>query len=113
MKAATWYGKVRPIRTRIGDPRQCPLSSFRMTENRMIERRTDVRVRRFKAGTIVFNDAASVFDCTVRNISATGACLLVASPLTLPAEFELMIEGERRPCAVAWRRPDRVGVEYQ
>jgi hypothetical protein len=84
-----------------------------MTENRMIERRTDVRVRRFKAGTIVFNDAASVFDCTVRNMSATGACLLVTSPLTIPAEFELMIEGERRPCAVAWRRLDRVGVEYQ
>ncbi|HSV24193.1 MAG TPA: PilZ domain-containing protein [Xanthobacteraceae bacterium] len=79
----------------------------------MIERRTDLRVRRFKAGSIVFNEAASVFDCTVRNISDTGACLLVTSPLTVPAEFELMIEGERRPCAVAWRRPDRIGVKYQ
>jgi hypothetical protein len=79
----------------------------------MIERRADMRARRFKAGSIVFNDAASVFDCTVRNTSIGGACLLVTNPLTVPGDFELMTEGERRPCTVAWRRPDRLGVSYR
>ena len=79
----------------------------------MSERRTNERRRRLKAGTIVFNNATSVYSCTVRNVSKTGACLMVTSPLTVPAEFELMTEGERRPCTVAWRRPDRIGVKFQ
>jgi hypothetical protein len=79
----------------------------------MSERRTSGRLRQLKAGSIVFNGAQSVFSCTVRNISQTGACLLVASPLTVPAAFELMVDGARHPCAVAWRQPDRIGVRYK
>jgi hypothetical protein len=37
----------------------------------------------------------------------------VTSPLTVPAEFELMMEDDRRPCTVTWRRPDRIGVKFQ
>jgi hypothetical protein len=79
----------------------------------MIERRTTSRARQLKAGSIVFNGAKSVFSCTVRNISQAGACLMVTSPLTVPAAFELRVDGERRSCAVAWRQPDRIGVKYQ
>jgi hypothetical protein len=79
----------------------------------MDERRTSARARQLKAGSIVFNGAKSVFTCTVRNVSQAGACLLVTSPLTVPAAFDLMVDGARRPCAVAWRRPDRIGVKYQ
>jgi hypothetical protein len=79
----------------------------------MSERRNNERRRRLKSGTIVFNNATSVYSCTVRNVSKTGACLMVASPLTVPAEFELMTEGDRRPCTVTWRRPDRIGVKFQ
>ena len=32
-----------------------------------------------KAGRIVFNQRRSVLDCTVRNLSSTGACLDVPS----------------------------------
>jgi hypothetical protein len=79
----------------------------------MSERRTNERRRRLKSGTIVFNNASSVYSCMVRNVSKTGACLMVTSPLTVPAEFELMMEGDRRPCTVMWRRPDRIGVKFQ
>jgi hypothetical protein len=79
----------------------------------MNERRTSARTRQLKAGSIVFNSAQSTFSCTVRNVSAAGACLMVTSPLTVPAAFDLLVAGERKPCAIAWRLPDRVGVQYQ
>jgi hypothetical protein len=79
----------------------------------MTERRTSARLRQLKAGTIVFNGAKSVFSCTVRNVSQAGACLMVTSPLTVPAAFDLMVGSERKPCTIAWRAPDRIGVAYQ
>jgi hypothetical protein len=79
----------------------------------MNERRTATRARQLKAGSIIFNGAKSVFTCTVRNVSDVGACLLVVSPLTVPAAFDLLVDGVRRRCAVAWRSPDRIGVQYQ
>jgi hypothetical protein len=80
---------------------------------RMDERWTDPRQRMLKAGTIIYNNSSSVFDCTVRNLSKTGACLMVASPMGLPEEFDLMMEGARRHCIVSWRRADRIGVKFQ
>jgi hypothetical protein len=79
----------------------------------MSERRAAARQRLLKAGTIIYNNAGSVYDCTVRNVSKTGACLMVTSPLTVPAEFDLLMEGARRHCTVAWRRADRIGVKFQ
>ncbi len=79
----------------------------------MNERRTTARARQLKAGSIIFNGAKCVFTCTVRNVSNAGACLLVPSPLTVPAAFDLLVDGLRRRCAVAWRQPDRIGVQYQ
>ena len=79
----------------------------------MSERRIDLRQRTLKAGTIVYNNASSVFDCTVRNLSKTGACLMVANPRGVPEEFDLLMEGARHHCTVSWRRADRIGVKFQ
>ncbi len=79
----------------------------------MSERRTNDRARRLKAGKIFLNDGHSVFDCSVRNVSATGALLLVGNGYTLPGIFKLALEGDTRRCEVAWRRPDRIGVKFQ
>jgi hypothetical protein len=79
----------------------------------MSERRADPRQRMLKAGTIIYNNSSSVVDCTVRNLSKGGACLMVSSPMGLPEEFDLMMEGARRRCTVSWRRADRIGVKFQ
>jgi hypothetical protein len=44
-----------------------------------------------KAGRIVFNQRRSVLDCTVRNLSSTGACPDVPSTVGIPAvsQFEI------------------------
>lgn len=81
-----------------------------MTES---ERRTAARHRTLKAGKIVLHHGTSVIDCTVRNISATGAAISVVNSATIPAEFDLQFDGETRPCTVAWRRLERMGVKFK
>jgi hypothetical protein len=80
-----------------------------MTET---ERRHAQRHRTFKAGKIVLCHRASVIDCTIRNLSPEGAAIAVDGAATLPAEFDLEFDGERRHCTVAWRRLDRLGVKF-
>ena len=76
----------------------------------MDEHRIATRHRVLKAGTIEFGGGA--IDCTVRNLSATGAALDVASPLGIPAQFTLVTDGHRRPCHVVWRKEKRIGVTF-
>lgn len=76
----------------------------------------DVRIatrrRVLKGGSITFGGGA--IDCSVRNLSETGAALEVASPVGLPETFVLVVEMEqtRRPCRVVWRKATRVGVHF-
>jgi hypothetical protein len=81
----------------------------------MAERRTDERRRVVKAGKIVWNKGSSVLDCTVRNVSKTGAMLEVLNGLTVPEEFELRWNNnvERQRCIVVWRKLDRVSVKFE
>jgi PilZ domain len=79
----------------------------------MEERRASPRARRLKAGKIVLNDGRSVFECSVRNVSATGACLLVGNGFLIPGDFKLTLDGDTRRCDVVWRRPDRMGVSFR
>jgi hypothetical protein len=79
----------------------------------MDERRASPRARRLKAGKIVLNDGRSVFECSVRNVSATGACLLVGNGFLIPGDFKLTLDGDTRRCDVVWRRPDRMGVSFR
>jgi hypothetical protein len=51
----------------------------------MDDRRSEPRLRAFKAGMIEFGGTG--IDCTVRNISATGAALEVASPVGIPSRL--------------------------
>ena len=78
------------------------------------DRRRSLRHRTFKAGTIAFYRAGG-FDCRVRNISAAGACLEVASQIGIPDDFVLVVESDhvKQPCHVIWRTATRLGVEFR
>ncbi len=79
----------------------------------MSEKRSKPRLRTLKGGSIIFGLAAAI-DCTVRNMSETGACLEVQSPLGIPDDFTLLIKPEfvKRACHVAWRSSQRIGVRF-
>jgi hypothetical protein len=70
------------------------------------------RHRVLKAGSIEFN--GGVIDCTIRNLSDTGAALEFANAIGPPDSFWLTISGDHAPrhCRVAWRRDRRIGVAF-
>ena len=76
------------------------------------EKRIAPRRRVLKAGSINFDGAA--IRCTIRNLSATGAALDVATPLSFPDCFKLVLDGESldQPCHVVWRKGRRIGVAF-
>jgi hypothetical protein len=76
------------------------------------EHRTAQRRRLLKSGKISFGGGA--IDCTVRNLSETGAALEVSSPVGIPGLFTLVIEPDHIhvPCRVVWRKETRIGVHF-
>jgi len=78
-----------------------------------IERRAAPRHRVFKHGTLAFHDGSSV-ECTVRNISTSGARVDAALPIGLPSAFTLVIEKDHfvRPCHAVWNHDHQVGIAF-
>ena len=74
------------------------------------EHRIAPRHRVLKGGHIQFGGGS--IDCTVRNLSNTGAALDVTSPLGIPAEFTLVTDDGQRACRVIWRKEKRIGVAF-
>ena len=80
----------------------------------MTERRTNDRQRVLKAAKIVWNKGSSVLDCTMRNISKSGAMVEVVNTLSVPDEFELRWDdnAQRQQCIVVWRKLSRLSVKF-
>ena len=78
----------------------------------MGNKRAMPRRRILKAGSIVFGGGA--IDCTVRNISASGAALEVVSPLFIPDRFKLVVPTDNlnQSCHIVWRAERRIGVAF-
>lgn len=79
----------------------------------MDERRNSQRHRTLKAGKIIYNRGLFAVDCTVKNISDSGACLL-AQTVALPDKFDLSIPVDHfeQTCLVKWKTADKIGVEF-
>ena len=76
------------------------------------EHRISPRQRVLKGGTIAFGGAG--ISCTIRNLSETGACLEVTSPVGIPECFTLVIDADRssRSCQIVWRKEKRIGITF-
>jgi hypothetical protein len=79
-----------------------------------MERRRQQRARTLKSARILFNQRRSVIDCTVRNLSPTGACLNVASAIGIPERFDVMFDADQsvRSCRMVWHKEKQVGIEF-
>lgn len=77
-------------------------------------RRVAPRHRVLKDGKIVLLNNWSVVDCTVRDISDSGARLVCRDQAAVPQDFRLLLLSEQtiRSCTVVWRRGDEVGVHF-
>ena len=89
---------------------------FMMVEAR-IEDRAAVEERRDVARYAVTTPATIAFGsravaCTVRDVSATGAALHLASRPRLPKNFTLTAAGSALPCRAIWRRGKQLGIAF-
>ena len=78
----------------------------------MVETRIAPRYRVSKAATIEF--VGGNIDCTIRDLSITGAALEVPIQTGIPGKFTLVVPGDglHLPCHVVWRRGYRMGVAF-
>ena len=72
------------------------------------ERRPHKRRRTLLGGIVVFGEDACVFDCSIRNLSESGAKIVCAKGIQLPANFHLIIVRDRVLCEaqLSWRQDD-------
>jgi hypothetical protein len=56
-----------------------------------MDKRQSTRTRTLLQGRVVFNNRFSLIECTVRDLSGTGAHIVFSHPVTLPPELELEI----------------------
>jgi hypothetical protein len=80
----------------------------------MTENRSSRRWRTVLKGQVVFNNQGSVFDCTVRDLSETGAQIHLADVGALPEEFTLEIPSKdlRIQARVMWSRGVKHGIMF-
>lgn len=77
------------------------------------ERRKEPRIKSLKGGRIVYLNGAATRDCAIRNLSASGAKLIIDSTAGIPDQFSLLFEdGSQRWCIVRWRKLSEIGVEF-
>ena len=81
----------------------------------MDDKRSGSRQRVLKGGKIVFAGGSFNVDCTIRNISETGARLQVPTTVAIPDRFTLVdVQSRiRREATVAWRKGDLIGVRFE
>ncbi len=77
------------------------------------QRRAAKRMRVLKSGKIVLEGRQAV-DCTLRDISQTGAKLVCASALDMPDKFRLFVAADNtlREVQIAWKEKGLLGVTF-
>src|SRR3954453_22488616 len=72
------------------------------------------RMRTLIAAKISFRNGQSTLDCLIRNLSDTGAKLIVSAAVTLPECFDLIVpqKSVTRRVRIVWRRGEAMGVRF-
>jgi len=78
------------------------------------ERRTKVRRKALMTGTMRFKTRSGTLSCVVRNLSMTGAKLVVTGSMWVPENFELEIQHQdiRIDARPVWRGATEMGVVF-
>jgi hypothetical protein len=77
------------------------------------EKRNASRRRVLKTAFIIISDKAPKIECTVRNVSETGAALQVSTTIGVPQNFIVIIDGARRHCRSQWRTDTKIGIMFE
>ena len=84
-----------------------------MPEDSANEKRIAPRRRVLKAAFVIISDKAPKLECTIRNLSDTGAVLQVSTSFGIPAYFDVIVDGVRHRCRSVWRTDTKIGVAFE
>ena len=78
----------------------------------MQERRKSTRRRTFLGGVLAFQGRYATLNCTIRNLSETGARIAINGSAILPDEFDFTITRNDRAfrARVVWRNTEAAGL---
>jgi hypothetical protein len=76
--------------------------------------RNTARQRVLLSGRLVYGEADLTIDCSIRDLSETGAKIRTAGPVALPQRLHLIELRSARAfeCEVAWRKVPEVGLRF-
>lgn len=79
-----------------------------------MNRRLSSRLRTLKGARIIGANGYPVRPCVVRNLSMTGAMLLIDDGPAAGERFLLLLDSDGRPrlCEVAWVSRSEIGVRF-
>lgn len=79
-----------------------------------VEQRQSNRVRSFLRGEAVHSNGSSRTECTVRDLSDTGARVEIPTSVTLPEYFEIVIplKNITRRARIVWRHGGEIGILF-
>jgi len=79
------------------------------------ERRPKSRKQVLVGGIVAFDGGQRSFDCTIRDLSETGARIVAAKGAEFPPRFYLINIRDRvaYDCKVAWNKGGEVGVAFK
>jgi hypothetical protein len=77
-------------------------------------KRVAPRQKTLKSAKVVQLTKWLIVDCTVRDISATGAKLQCKDQVSVPNEMRFLMVSDNtiRQAKVVWRRDDLIGIEF-
>ena len=83
-------------------------------ESTSAKERSSDRRRVLKAGVIAYSGRHVTLRCGIRDLSESGARVLVEGSVAAPDSFELLSDsdGMEVACQVVWRRGMEVGVRF-
>jgi PilZ domain len=78
------------------------------------ERRKKFRRRCYFGARVVFNDRCSTLNCTVKNLSGTGAQLSFVTMPILPDQIEILMDRRKTLAAanIVWRAGNTLGIAF-
>ncbi len=77
------------------------------------QRRHALRQKTLIGAQVVFNDLMSTYNCTIRDLSESGARVKLNAPVQVPQSFMLRFnDGRVRQCKVRRRNALELGIEF-
>jgi len=78
----------------------------------LAEQRRHFRKRVFRSAQIVLSEEAPKLECKVIDLSAQGVRLRLSTTYGIPHEFDVIIDGKRKPSRSVWRTNTEMGVMF-